>query len=145
MLNLDVSKWIKHTAKYHGKGKSKGKAHKDHPQIVAIRISRPGNAVVFRFLIGSEVADIMDFKKGDRLGIFIHKQNKNLILITKTNDNKRDYILSRSESSNFYTIEIRPKNIDTNQFHEQSTQQVNFDITQNKILLIDLSNVKRSS
>lgn len=122
------------------------KKHLRHPnnaEFVTGRVNIINERNVVRISIGKVVCNLLELKRSDRVSVALHKENKNFLLMSKTNA-PHSYMLCESPKinakSNFLSATFR---YDFNEpFRISQTCLLDFDINDNKLLLIDLEKLK---
>jgi hypothetical protein len=117
--------------------------HPRNAELVTGRVNIINQRNVIRISIGKVICNLLEMKKGTRVSVAMHKEDKNLILITKNID-PHSYKLHESTNakkiSNFLSLTFRYD------FHEpfrlSQTILLDFDMNDNKLLLIDLKKLK---
>lgn len=117
--------------------------HPNNKEFVTARVNIINKKKVIRISIGIDVCEILSFNKNDRVNIFISKKNRDFMLIKKSIDSFDGYLLSRGKShSNFMTFDFRYETIAS--FKLSQTIILDYDINDERTLLVDLSKIKWS-
>ena len=89
--------------------KNKKMTHPDRKNFITARAITVNTKKVITISLGVNVCDIVDFKMGDRVNVFLHKQDKNLFLIKKVNDDDGYKLCMSGFNSSFLTFQFRYK------------------------------------
>lgn len=113
--------------------------HPRNAEFVTGRVNIINQRNVIRISIGKVICNLLEFKKGDRVDVLLHKEYKNLLMIFNST-NPQSYKLHESvvneKKSNFLSATFRYD------FHEpfklSQTIILDYDINNEKILIIDI-------
>lgn len=89
--------------------------------------------ISIRISIGLVICDLLALKKGDRVEVFSHKRDKNILLIRKSQDSIDDYKLSHSSFSHYLTLDFICSF--SNEYKISQAIKVDFDFNQNNLIL----------
>ena len=125
---------------------SKKFRHKNNKQFVTARCNNKcKTSLCMRIAIGVDVCELVGFKKGDKVNIFLHKENENFLAIKKNclglYGHKLSYCESVTGNSSFMTFELRWKKKES--FRISQTIVLDYDFNEEHLLIVDLSKVRR--
>ena len=119
--------------------KNKKMTHPDRKNFVIARVININKKKVVTMSLGINVCDIVDFKMGDRVKVFLHNQNKNLFLIKKVNDEEGYKLSKNGFGSSFLTFQFRYR---TEESLRLSQSTILFHETNKDMVIIDIENLK---
>ena len=111
-------------------------------ELVTARINIINKRKVVKLSIGLVVCGLIGFKQDDRVHIFIHKDDRNLLLVKKDEDNIDGYRLSKGQSSgtNFLSFAFRCETQDS--FRLSQTVILDYDFNDEGVLIVDFEKIK---
>ena len=111
-------------------------------QFVTARCFISNNKNVVKISIGLDVCELVGFKKGERVNLFIHKENRDYLAIQKdvTEDEGYKLNFSGSSNSNFLTFEFRYQTEES--FRLSQTTILDYDFQEEHTLIVDLYRLK---
>jgi hypothetical protein len=117
--------------------------HPHNKRFVTARVNMTNNKKVIHISIGLDVCSVVEFEKGDRVNVFIHKKDRNLLIIKKEAEyDVNGYVLSANghQNSSFLTFEFRYET--SEDFRLSQTIILDYDFSQVGMLLIDIEKIK---
>lgn len=116
--------------------------HPHNRRFVTGRVTINNNKKVIHLSIGTDVCSVVEFEKGDRVHVFIHKENRNHLIIQRDDDIDSDgYLLSySSDRHSFMTFSFRYESAE--EFRLSQTTILDYDFSQVGMLLIDIEKLK---
>jgi len=113
----------------------------NNKELVTVRANFINKKTVLTFSIGTDICELLDFKKSDRVNIYLHKRDKNVHLIKKSSTINEGYLLSHNnDKSSFMTFTIRyPGQYD---FRLSQTIIISYDINDDGCLLLNIEKLK---
>lgn len=115
--------------------------HPNNKEFVTARVNVVNKKNVIRISIGIIICDLLDFTASDRVNVYINKQDRNQMIISKSLLPDDGYKLNHNGSnSSFMTFELRNDIRDA--FRLSQTIILDFDITEERLLLIRLDKLR---
>src|SRR5574338_436954 len=109
-------------------------------ELVTLRASNTHSRKIILYIsIGLHICDVLDLKKGERINVYLHKNDKNKIMIKKCIEPFYGLKMHYSRGNFLHLSFTIP--FDSN-IKIKKTVVSNWDITQNSELIIDLTNIK---
>lgn len=136
-MEIDNKQWTKH--RNNRVIQNLSKTRWQHEFISGRALSRKDKISV-RIAIGLIVCELIQFNKGDRVLVYKNNNDSNLFLVFKTDDPQDGFKLSQATPRSFLTFDILTAN--DNKFKLSQTTRLSFDINDEKILFINLKNLK---
>jgi hypothetical protein len=109
-------------------------------ELITLRAKIVGKKLSLRVSIGLVICELLDLKKGDRVNIYIHKKDKNFLLVSKCQPHEIGLKLCHALHSNFLTFDFTCYFY--SEFKIRQTIMPDFQFNQEKLLLIDLTKLK---
>jgi hypothetical protein len=114
--------------------------HPNNKQFVTARVHIQNKKKVVRISIGLDVCDLLDFRKNDRVHIFINRQDRHLLMIKKDEIDLDGYRLNLGGSNaSFMTFDFRYETAES--FRLSQTIILDYDFEEGT-LLIDLEKLQ---
>ena len=114
--------------------------HPNNKEFVTARVNIINKKKVIRISIGTDVCSLVGFNKNDRLHIFIHRDDRDKLLIKKDKDCIDGYRLNHNGSnSSFMTFDFRYETAES--FRLSQTILLEFDFEEG-CLLVGLEKIK---
>lgn len=113
-------------------------------ELVTARVNIINGRKVVRISIGLDVCELIGLKKADRVCLFLHKRDRDLLLISKDNDHLEGYKLSQSASNKSSFLHFAFRYETSESFRLSQTTVLNYDFNNEGVLLVDLEKIKWS-
>lgn len=115
--------------------------HPKNKEFVTGRVNIINKKKVIRISIGLIVCDLLEFKKGDRINLFINKKERNFILIKKSKVIHDGYLLNcNGKNPSFMTFDFRYETAES--FRLSQTVILNYEINEDQLLLINIESLR---
>lgn len=113
----------------------------ENKELITIRANyTPSKKVSIRISIGIVICEVLDYKKGDRVSIFLNRNDRNILLVEKSGKLEHGHKLSYTDKSNFLTTDFI-----MNFYTEVKVKQTiicDYNFNNEKQILIDISNLR---
>ncbi len=130
---IDTKEWTSHMFKNIRNPKNQ--------EYITIRANiTKSKKISIRISIGLIICNLLEFTEQARVNIFLHKKDKNILLIKKCNKDEDGYKLNYSQKSNFMTFDFISHFY--TEFKIKQTIVVDYDINSQKMLLVDLTKIR---
>lgn len=112
----------------------------NNKELVTMRANVVNKRIVITFSIGTDICELLDFNKSDRINIFHHKRERNVYLLKKSQSVNEGYLLAHAGSNNtFMTFKIRYPGMDG--FRLSQTIPIDYELNDDGTLLLNIEKI----